>query len=129
MRIAVTIWNNRISPVFDVAQNLLMINLDRGEETARRNISLAGLSTPLKIDTLKKNNIEIVLCGAISESFLRLLTTSGIRVEPWISGNIEEVIQAVLQNKLSDPCYRMPGRYRFRGKGMRHRGNKRNRGM
>jgi len=129
MRIAVTIWNNRISPVFDVAQNLLMINLDKGEETARHNISLAGLSPPSKIETLKKNNVEMVLCGAISESFLRLLTTSGIRVEPWISGNIEEVIQAMLQNKLSDPCYRMPGCYRFRGRGKRHRGGKRNRGM
>jgi len=128
MRIAVTIWNNRISPVFDVAQNLLMINLDSGEETARHNISLAGLSPPLKVETLKKNNVEVVLCGAISESYLRLLTTSGIRVEPWISGNIEEVIQAVLQNRLSDPCYRMPGCYRFRGRGMHHRDRRHNRG-
>ena len=129
MRIAITIWNNRISPVFDVAQNLLMINLDDGVESTRRNVSLAGLSPPLVIETLKKNNVEVVLCGAISESFLRLLTTSGIRVEPWISGNIEEVIQAVLQNRLSEPYYRMPGYCRSQGKGMRHRGRKRNRGI
>ncbi len=129
MRIAVTIWNNRISPVFDVAQNLLMVDLDNGEETVRWNLSLSGMPPTLKIETLKKSNVEMVLCGAISELFLRLLTTSGIKVEPWISGNIEEVIQAVIQNKLSDPCYCMPGCYRFRGSGKRHRGRKRNRGM
>jgi len=129
MRIAVTIWNNRISPVFDVAQNLLMVDLDDGKETVRRNLSLAGMPPPLKIEVLKKSNVEMVLCGAISESFLRLLTTSGIRVEPWISGNIEEIIQAVIQNKLSNPCYCMPGCYRFRCRGKQNRSGRRNRGM
>ena len=129
MRIAVTIWNNRISPVFDVAQNLLMIHFDDGEETTRRNLSLAGMSPLLKIETLRKSKVEMVLCGAISEPFLRLLTTSSIRVEPWISGNVDEIIQAVLQNRLSDPRYHMPGCYRFRGRGGHRRGGKRNRGI
>ncbi|HHE47219.1 MAG TPA: hypothetical protein ENL08_05930 [Bacteroidetes bacterium] len=128
MIIAVTIWNNRISPVFDVARDLLMVDLDDGGDTSRRILSLAGMSPQLKIESLKKSNVEMVLCGAISESFLRLLTTNGIRVEPWISGDIEEVIQALLQNRLSDPCYCMPGCNRFRRKGGRHRGSKRHRG-
>ncbi|MDP8241378.1 MAG: hypothetical protein P9X24_20005 [Candidatus Hatepunaea meridiana] len=121
MIIAVTTWNNRISPVFDVAQNLLVINSDKGVEIDRYRVSLAGLSPPLKIDALKRNNIEMVLCGAVSEAFLGFLTTSGIRIEPWICGNTDEVIQAALQNRLSEPCYRMPGCCHFRGNGMQHR--------
>ena len=128
MRIAVTTWNKRISPVFDVAQNLLLINIDEGEETVRSSLSLAEMTPALKIETLKKNSVEVVLCGAISESLLRLLTTSGLKVEPWISGDIEEVIQAVLQNKLSDPRYHMPGCCRFRRDGMHHHNRRRNRG-
>jgi len=120
MRIALTIWSNRISPVFDVAQNLLLINIDKGEETVRSYLSLAEMTPQLKIEILKKNSVEVVLCGAISRFLLGLLTASGIKVEPWISGDIEEVIQAVLQDKISDPRYRMPGCCRLRGNGMHH---------
>jgi len=126
MRIAVPFWDNRISPVFDVAQNLMLISFHNGKETARFNLSLAGMSSPLKIDTLKKNEVEIVLCGAISEPFLRLLISSGFTVEPWISGRVEDVIQAVLQNRLSDPCYRMPGYCRYKEKGRQYRNRKHN---
>lgn len=128
MRIAVTTWNRRISPVFDVAQNLLLVNIDMGEETFRCNLSLVGMTPQKKIETLKQNSVEVVLCGAISEYLLRLLTTSGLKVEPWISGDIEEVIQAILQNKLSDPRYHMPGCCRFRRDSMHYRDRRRKRG-
>ena len=127
MRIAVAIWNNRISPVFDVAQNLLLISSVNGEETVRSSLSLAEMTPALKIEALKKNSVEVVLCGAISESFLRLLITSGLKVEPWVSGNIEEVIQAVLRNKLSDPRYHMPGCCRFGRNRGHHRERRRKR--
>ena len=128
MIIAVAVWNNRISPVFDVAQNLLLVNRDNVEETARFNISLAGLSPAIIIETLKRYRVEIVVCGAISEVLQRLLTMSGIRVEPWICGNSEEIIQALAQNRLSDQCYHMPGCCRFQGKGIHYHKRRQNRG-
>lgn len=128
MIIAVSVWNGRVSPVFDVAQNLLLIDRRGAGEANRCTLSIAGLSPLVIVETLKSKRVEMVICGAISEDFLRNLTVSGIRVEPWICGNTEEIIQALLQNKLFDQCHHMPGCCRFRGKGMRFRNRKRNSG-
>lgn len=121
MIVAVTIWNNRISPVFDVAQNLLLIDREIDQNENKRHISIAGLSPTLVVETLKRNRIEMVICGAISETFYRLLTGSGIRVEPWICGDADEIIRALFLDRLSDRCYHMPGCCRMRGKAVRNR--------
>lgn len=109
MRIAITVWNNRISPVFDVAQQLLFVDIVDDGEGTRSLLSLAGMSPQQKVEAIKLNRIEMVLCGAVSEFFLVLLGNNGIKVEPWISGDIDEVIKALMQNRLFDPLFSMPG--------------------
>lgn len=123
MRIAVPCWGDRISPVFDVAQNLLLIDVDGEAETGRQSLSIAGMSPPAKLDLLKNNSVNIILCGAISNSYHQLLELSGIQVYPWNSGNVDEIIEAALQDRLLDARHRMPGcrrrRGRRRGRGQR----------
>ena len=34
MKVAMSVWNGRISPVFDVSRNILILTVDRGAVTA-----------------------------------------------------------------------------------------------
>ena len=109
MRIAVPFWDNRISPVFDVAQTLLLLEVRNGKLVEKKSLSIIGMSPPEKVGILKNCGVNRVLCGAISDILLNLLRVNDISVYPWNSGEVNEVIQAALQNRLSEPRFCMPG--------------------
>ena len=109
MRIAVPYWDNRISPVFDAAQAFLLIDVSNFNVVGRTLLSTAGMSPPEKIRVLKGNHVNRILCGAISDMLHNLLQANEISVYPWNSGEINEVIKAILQNRLSEPRFSMPG--------------------
>jgi len=122
MRIAVPDWKGRISPVFDVARQLLIVELDGGRETARTSARLAQMLPPLRAQELAHQGVDVLLCGGISTALLRMLEAHGIRVIAGISGNVDQVLQSYLEGHLTDGRFAMPG---WRGPGgRRYRGGR-----
>ena len=46
------------------------------------------------LQALKKNNVNILICGAISGCILHMLEANNIQVIPWITGDIQSVVHA-----------------------------------
>lgn len=111
MRVAIPIWGDRVSPVLDVAREIAIIDLDQGQETDRSTVAIYGNSLSDRIACLKENNINCLLCGAVSNVFLNYLSANGIEVYPWLVGRADDVLQAFIQGRLSEPRYMMPGCY------------------
>ncbi len=74
--------------------------------------------------------VEVLICGAVSHAFETALISAGIRVLPFMCGDLEAVIGAFLQGKLTDGRFLMPGcfgrrqAHRFqwrRGRGLKGR--------
>jgi predicted Fe-Mo cluster-binding NifX family protein len=64
--------------------------------------------------------VDILICGAVSRPFSRMIMASGIDLIPEISGNAEEILKAYLEGNLFHSTFLMPGckRYRLsRGRG------------
>ncbi len=126
MKMAVSIWNGRIAPVFDVSRHLVVVEIVRGVIQQRYEDSLdEDLSR--KIEKIAADNIRLLVCGAISQSVAEMLAIRDIRIIPFVSGDVDEVIHACLENQLDHPRFVMPGccrrgRRRFRAK---HCGNSR----
>ncbi|MBA3017173.1 MAG: hypothetical protein KKD12_03290 [Proteobacteria bacterium] len=109
MRIAMPIWNDKVSPVFDTASKLLIIDEKNLNKVSRfeTNLNESDLSRRcLRIQGLK---INILICGAISRPFLMMLVSSGIKIISGISGLAEDVLNAYLHGSLSNSKYLMPG--------------------
>ena len=120
MRIGIPIWEGRVSPVFDVARTLLIVDLAKNRETTRNLFALEGNPLPARAVFLQRNGVDVILCGAVSDAFLQLLVINSIRVYPWLSGDAEEILSAFLKGAINQPRYIMPGccrRMRRRGKG------------
>ncbi|MBI5062469.1 MAG: hypothetical protein HZB87_03100 [Desulfatitalea sp.] len=54
--------------------------------------------------------VGTLVCGAISRPIQALLAAQGIRVVPFVAGELAEVIQGWIKNGLADDLYTMPGR-------------------
>lgn len=112
MKVAMTVWNGRISPVCDAARRLVLIETDDSAPTAepcRQEEPLPAdqpLSVPARLAELR---VEILICGAISRPLAELVLSAGIRLISFIAGGEEEVLKAFIEERLGDPEFQMPG--------------------
>ena len=111
MRVAISYWQGRVSPVFDVANDLLVVDLNDSVETDRRNTVLVSRDFFGRAREVSDLGPEILICGAISMTLETAITTAGIDVYSFICGNIEEIVAAILEGDLENPRFLMPGRY------------------
>jgi predicted Fe-Mo cluster-binding NifX family protein len=110
-------WNDRIAPVFDVAQWIELVETDTGHIINRNKASVAGETPSQKASRLAELEVGILVCGAISRPMQAIITAYGIEVIPFIAGDLQEVIQAWLCGKLAGSDeYLMPGCHRGGGR-------------
>ena len=109
MKLAMPILRDRISPVYDTAETILVLGLDGRVETSRNQIRLGSGSLAKRVEVLSANGVEVLLCGAVSRPLFDMLELAGIRVRPFLSGDADQVLRAYLDGRLSDPQFSMPG--------------------
>ena len=126
MRVAVPVFNGRVSPVFDAARRLMIVEIENGTEVGRTEHSVADLLPWQRARLLGEQGVSHLICGAISMPAINLLMAHGIKVTPNIAGYVDEVLRAYMASRLVSPQFMMPGcwgpgrrgRYR-RGRGWR----------
>ena len=107
MKVALATWNGRISPVFDVARQVLMLDVEDGRVLARHEETLPGTEPQAQAGRLAALGPQTLICGAISRPMATLLAASKIRVIPFTAGDVEGVLGAWLLGTLPSPS--MPG--------------------
>ena len=121
-KIALSIWENRISPVMDSAGQLLIVAYEDKQELSRQLILIPDIDLVRKVNFFKTQEIELLICGAISRQLLQILSVSGIKVIPFIRGSIKKVLRAYTNDCLGEDSFFLPGYQRCRRKQNRRRG-------
>lgn len=109
MKVALAVWNGRISPVFDVSRQLLVVEIEDGRVINRIGVQFSSDHPIHKVRRLVDMDVAVLLCGAISRQLAATLETSGIRRLDFIAGDVESVIAAYLKGALPSPEMSMPG--------------------
>lgn len=119
--IALAVWGDLIAPVFDSARTVLIADIEDGEISSTRTENLGPELPYSRASRLSEWGVEVVICGAISTDFARMLEMSGIEVTGFVSGNAHQVLEAYLRRMPISHTFGMPGckgrgrRRRFRG--------------
>jgi len=108
-QVALATWNGRISPVFDVARQVLMLDVEDDQVVARHEETLPGTEPQAQAGRLAALAPHTLICGAISQPMANLLAAIKIRVIPFTAGTVEEVVAAWLAGALPNPAFAMPG--------------------
>lgn len=109
MRLAVTVWNQRIAPVFDSAGTAMVLDVRDGVCRDRVAVTLSGMNLRDRVRILHDHDIDELVCGAMSCEAEVLIRDEGIAVHPFVAGDVDRVVQALLQNELDREEFSMPG--------------------
>ena len=99
----------RISPVFDVASNLRMYEVENGWVKQVTEKALIGKSAFMRAQEVSGYGITTVICGAISRPLEQAMGALGVNVIGFVCGPIEEVIRAYADGLIKDEKFLMPG--------------------
>ena len=78
-KVAITHYLGHVSPVFDVARNLLTVSVRDGQEQEREEAILAASDPFLRAQKVRALGIDVVVCGAISKPFVTALSVEALR--------------------------------------------------
>ncbi len=109
MRVALAVWGSEVSPVFDFAHRILVVQWDKDHERARYRYEIPDEPMAARAERLRELGVNVLVCGAISNSLADMVRGLGITLIPWKCGLIEEVLVAYVSGALEDPRFSLPG--------------------
>jgi predicted Fe-Mo cluster-binding NifX family protein len=110
IKVAVSEYEGRIAPVFDCCQCLSIFSQRADGHELIGIEHWSSLPRMARAGRLKALGIDCVLCGGISCDMERHIVSEGIRLIPWLAGEVNEVMAAFREGRLEDPRFAMPGR-------------------
>ena len=108
-RVALSCWDNRIAPVFDVARHLKIVDIQSHRIHREWQAEICGELPVQKVSALVEKDVSTLVCGAVSKPLYVLLMSFGIRVIPFIAGDLATVIRAYLDGTIEQQGLAMPG--------------------
>ncbi len=109
MKVAIPQWQGRVSPVLDTATRCVVVEMDGGDEVSRREALLSGVSVRARSAEISAFGADLLVCGALSRPLEAALISAGVHFRPHVCGPIEDVLAAVLQGRLDEDIFAMPG--------------------
>lgn len=108
MKLAISIWNGRVAPVFDVSERCLILDDDE-HELHGESVSFPGCEALEKAYFLEQKKVATLFCGAISREYEETLVAHGIEIISFIAGPVEQIIGAWKTGLLERASFSMPG--------------------
>ncbi|PIE72991.1 MAG: dinitrogenase iron-molybdenum cofactor biosynthesis domain-containing protein [Deltaproteobacteria bacterium] len=99
MKIAITVWGERISPVFDAASTLLIAELSDARIRHRELKAFRPGGCTDLLALLRRAEVQRLICGAICEPVVDRFETAGVEVIPFIAGEVEEILASCLDGR------------------------------
>ena len=109
MRIAIPIWEDKISPVLDTASKLLIIDDKTQKQSSRFEANLFEQDMSQRCSFIRGLELDVLICGAVSRQLSEMLKACGIKIISGISGPAEDVLNAYLEGVLLHSGFFMPG--------------------
>ncbi|NOZ63143.1 MAG: hypothetical protein GXO74_15940 [Calditrichaeota bacterium] len=122
MNICLAAYGNRIASLLETSDRLILLHSPDFDKSNMKTIPLYSGAYNDILKILQENGVNTLICGAITACVHDLLQAQNIKIIPWITGNVAEIIDALSQNRMLTPDFNMPGRgkrSRFRHGSMR----------
>jgi len=100
MKVAIPIFESRVSPRFDCSDTFLIVYIKSREVIKKEKIKIYDQNTIEKVNNLINMNVDTLICSGINEFNYQLILDKGIKIIPGVTGNVDEIVDLLLKNKL-----------------------------
>ena len=112
MKIAIPLFEKRISPYFDYAPALLIVHIENGGVVNRQEYALTGYDLWKRIQCIKNSDVCLLICGGITNYAHTQIESAGIKIIPWVSGEADDALAQFMKGRLEAGTMLCKGRRR-----------------
>jgi predicted Fe-Mo cluster-binding NifX family protein len=105
MKVAIPLFQDRISPRFDVCPEIWIIELNNGEVINQERWPMASLTLQQRIYQLTSKGVDKVICGGIDNFSIDHLGNMGIDVIRNVAGDARGVLHLFIRGALRPGLY------------------------
>ena len=122
--IAIPVFQERISPLFDEARRFMLLEITDGRIAQKSTVTLNQESAALRVAKLREIGVTTIISGAVSGYLSRIISEQGFMHYSWTSGPVDRVINQFMAGGLKPavdcgkPCR---GTGRSCGRGIDHK--------
>ena len=109
LKIAVTIWGNRISPVFDASANLLVAEIENSVVVNKTFETISPDTPKTLVSLLNRLGVTVLICGAISQKASDTIVQSRIELISFVTGNTDRILESFAFKNEIGKAFMMPG--------------------
>jgi predicted Fe-Mo cluster-binding NifX family protein len=106
--IAIPVMRARVAPVLNWCSRILLFAEDF-EEGPEQELRLPDLAALERLQVLRQNGVNTLICGALSLELLYGAAHYGLKVISGVAGEVDKVLKAYREDRLEDPEFWLPG--------------------
>ena len=106
------IFQARISPVLDACNEVMLVDIDKGQASRRQTVSMQKMTHPERAETLARWGVTHIICAGVSDLMSHYVESHGIHIISGIAGVPDTIVEAYIHHRLREECFKMPGRKR-----------------
>jgi len=100
MRVAVPLFQDRVSPMFVYSDSMLLASVADGKIVSRKIVESPGKGAHNWLQGLLDMDVEVFVCGGADAEFLDEASSYGIRVYHNVAGPVEEMLKELFAGHL-----------------------------
>lgn len=101
MKVAIPLFENRVSPRFDCAPKVLVATVQGKKVVRREEFSLASYDPFQRTALLSEHGVSALICGAIMGFSEKTLLSQGVQVICPVCGDAEEALRLFAEGRLT----------------------------
>lgn len=109
MKVALSDWQGRISPVFDVASQVRVADIADGAIVEQHTVPLHQNDLYARAAEVAQLGIAVLICGAISWPLELALSNAGVEVIPQTCGEVNPILESFVAGRFNKDAFLMPG--------------------
>lgn len=108
-KVAITIWDHRISPVFDSGRTLLVAEIKNNMLASTSYLTFDFDRPSELVRMLRAEKVKVIICGAISEGPANMLVAAGFKLVSFITGDVRRILETIVNGLPLGEDFKMPG--------------------
>lgn len=101
MKVGISVWEDRISPVLDGCKRFLVLDIEDGQAVGREEVEVSETYLPFRARAILDLGIDVLICGAVSRPLAAMLANSGISLVGWANGSVDDALGAFLNKEVN----------------------------
>lgn len=109
MKVAITVWQQRVSPVFDVSGSVLLIHIQDGQVLSERLYPLTATDPMEKLAFINSLQAQVLICGAMSAEVQQTAESYPWQLYVFMKGGVRRMMRALIDDGVLADDFILPG--------------------